>query len=233
MFPRTLLCTTAVIQTLYAYPVAGSQIFFIQIFLVVLGIISVGDFFWWLGAKYGMGTRHHMLLRVSNFVLLLCLALDYGFLAFVQRERYKSLPALNLLGANRIHLRGQQAKEYKWLTRSALNYCDIFVGLPNIPSLNLWTGMAPPARLNIDDWILVLTDKEQLDIASALSTHPNACAVYNPELLAVWDNDHHDISSLPLVRYINENFKPVGSMGNYVFLVRNGRDLNRIPGGSP
>jgi len=139
------------------------------------------------------------------------------------------LPALNLAGASRIHLNEQQAREYQWLTRSSVNYCDILIGLPNIPSLNFWAGMNPPGRLNIDAWILVLSDKEQLDIELELSKHPNACAIYNPEILAFWNHNRRDISGLPLVRYIHDEFKPVGSMDNFVFLVRNGRDLSKIP----
>ena len=123
----------------------------------------------------------------------------------------------------------QQAREYQWLTRSTVNYCDILIGLQNLPSLNFWAGMNPPGRLNIDAWILVLCDKEQLDIELALSKHPNACAIYNPEILAFWSHNRRDIGGLPLVRYIHDEFKPVGSMDNFVFLVRNGRDLSKIP----
>lgn len=220
------------IQTLYAFPIAGSQIYFTQTLLVVLGTVCVGDFCRWFGARYATRLRQSVARRLLRSALLLCLVLGYGWMIYDQRECYKLLPALKLAGANKIHLRDQQAKDYQWLTRSALNYCDILVGLPNIPSLNLWTGMTPPAGLNIDDWILVLTDKEQLAIASALSTHPNACAIYNPEILALWNRDHHDISGLPLVRYIHDNFKPVGTMDNYTFLVRNGRDLTQIPSGA-
>ena len=233
VFSRTLLCTTAVIQTLYAYPVAGSQVLFIRILLIIAGVICIDDFWLWFAAKYDFGSQHPRLLRIAGPVALICLVLDYGYIAYVQRESYNSLPALNLAGASRIHLSDQQAKEYQWLTRSSVNYCDILIGLPNIPSLNFWTGMNPPAGLNIDAWVLVLSDREQLGIELALSKHASACAIYNPEILAFWNRSGRDLSGLPLVRYIHDQFKPVGSMDNFVFLVRNERDLSKIPDRRP
>ena len=217
IFPRTLLCTTAVIQTLYAFPVAGSQVSFIQVLLTVVGIVCIGDFLLWFNARYALGLGRYRLVRVSGLVLLLFLGLDYLYLAYVQREIYESLPSLNLAGAARIHLQRDQARDYQWLTASAIHYCDILVGLPNIPSLNFWTAMDPPARMTGDAWTLVLTNKEQMEIVSALSGHPRACAVYNPDILAIWDRNHRDLSGLPLVRFIDDNFKTVGSMDNYFF----------------
>jgi hypothetical protein len=229
VFARTLLCTTAVIQGLYAFPAAGSQIFFIRIIMIIVAIICINDFWSWFAVEFDFRLRQHRLLRLAGSVALFCLVLDYVYIAYAQHESYNSLPALNLAGASRIHLRDEQAREYQWLTRSSVNYCDILIGLPNIPSLNLWTAMDPPARLNSDAWMLVLSDKEQLEIELALSKHPNACAIYNPEILAFWNRNRRDIGGLPLVRYIHDKFKPVGSMGNFVFLVRNERDLSKIP----
>ena len=229
VFSRTLLCTTAVIQTLYAYPVAGSQILFVRILLIVAGVICIDDFWSWYAAKYDFGFRQHRLLRIAGSVALFCLLLGYAYMAYARRKAYHSLPALNLAGARRIHLNDQQAREYQWLTRSSVNYCDIQIGLPNIPSLNFWAGMKPPGRLNVDAWMLVLSDEEQSEIERDLSKHPKACAIYNPEVLAFWNRNGRDLNELPLVRYIHDEFKPVGSMDNFVFLVRNERDLSKIP----
>jgi len=229
VFWRTLLCTTAVIQTLCAYPVAGSQVLFIRVLLLVVGVICIGDFWLWFAAEYTFGLRQPRLPRIAGSVALFCLVLDYAYIAYAQRESYNSLPALNLAGAGRIHLNDQQAREYQWLTRSSVNYCDILIGLPNIPSLNFWAAMNPPGRLNVDAWMLVLSDQEQLEIELELSKHPHACAIYNPEILGFWNRNGRDMSGLPLVRYIHDEFKPVGTMDNFVFLVRNERDLSKIP----
>jgi hypothetical protein len=229
VFSRTLLCTTAVIQTLYAYPVAGSQILFVRILLLVVGAICIADFALWFATKYDFGYRQHRLLRIAGSAALFCLLLGYAHMAYARHKAYDSLPSLNLAGASRIHLSDEQAREYQWLTRSSVNYCDILIGLPNIPSLNFWAGMNPPGRLNVDAWMMVLSDEEQSEIELALSKHPKACAIYNPEILSFWNRNDRDLSGLPLVRYIHDEFKPVGSMDDFVFLVRNERDLGQIP----
>ena len=228
-FPRTLLCTTAVIQTLYAYPVAGSQVSFIQILLIVVAAVCISDFFWWFNTKYAEGLWGEGLLRFSAAFFLVLVVIGYIHISYSQYKQYESLSALNLAGADRIHLPKQQARDYQWLTQSAIDYCDVLVGLPNILSLNLWAAVDPPARMNSDAWTLVLTDREQMKIVSALSTHPRACAIYNPDVLTIWNRNHLDLSRLPLVRYIRDNFRSIGSMDNYFFLVRNERDLTNIP----
>jgi hypothetical protein len=229
VFPRTLLCTTAVIHTLYAYPVAGSQILFVRTLLIVVGVICIDDFWLWFAAKYEFGFRQPWLPRIAGLIALFCLLLGYTHMAYARRKAYESLPSLNLAGASSIHLNDRQAREYQWLTRSSVNYCDILIGLPNMPSLNFWAGMNPPGRLNVDAWMMVLSDEEQSEIERDLSKHPRACAIYNPETLSFWNRNHRDLSGLPLVRYIHDEFKPVGSMDNFVFLVRNERDLSKIP----
>ena len=78
--------------------------------------------------------------------------------------------------------------------------------------------MNPPARLNIDAWMLVLSDKEQLEVDSrAIESTPTRVPFTIRQILAFWSHNRRDISGLPLVRYIHDEFKPVGSMGHFVF----------------
>jgi hypothetical protein len=228
-FPRTLLCATAVIQTLYAYPVAGSQISFIQIPLIIVAMVCLGDSLLWLNARYLEGVWEEQYLRLLRFGTLVLLVAGYVSMSYNQRKQYNSLPSLGIKGADRIHVSEKRAKVYRWLTLSAINYCDSLVGLPNLLSINLWAGLEPPDRMNSDAWVLVLDDRQQTEIASWLSAHPRSCAVYNPDVLAIWNRNHRDLSSLPLVGYIQRNYKSVGAMDNFFFLVRNERDLDAIP----
>ena len=46
-FPRTLLCSIAVLQILYAYPIAGSQVGFVQVPLIIVAMVCLGDFLLW------------------------------------------------------------------------------------------------------------------------------------------------------------------------------------------
>ena len=60
-FPRRLLAILTVLQTMYAYPVAGSQASVIQILLVVTVVVCAGDSLAWLTQSrpiYGKFTHH-------------------------------------------------------------------------------------------------------------------------------------------------------------------------------
>jgi hypothetical protein len=222
-FPRTLLCSVTVIQTLYAYPIAGSQSGFIQIPLIVVAMVCLGDFFVWYISRRPVASSP--ILRVTLATMLLCVPALYLLIAGIHRKTYNSLISLALPGAGRIHVPAAQARDYHWLVQNIEANCDIFFGMPELPSLHIWTGIAPPAGLGADSWMVVYTDEEQATISSELSVHPRACVFYSPQLVDFWNRPHHNMDLLPLARYIRRNFKVVGSLDDFSFLARNDRDI--------
>ena len=225
-FARTLLCSVTVIQTLYAYPIAGSQLGFIQVPLIVVAIVCMGDFFVWYGSRRSVVSSS--ILRVGLAMALLCIPAFYLLIAGIQRKTYNSLMPLDLPGARRIHVTAAQARDYHWLVQNIEANCDIFFGMPELPSLHIWTGLAPPAGLGANAWMLVYTNEEQAAISSELSKHPRACVFYSPKLVAFWNRTHQNMDTLPLARYLHENFKVVGSLDDFSLLVRKDREVPQL-----
>jgi hypothetical protein len=222
-FTRTLLCSITVIQTLYAYPIAGSQSDFIQIPLIVVAMVCLGDFFvWYRSSRPAAPSSTH---RVALAMALLCVPAFYLLVGGIHRKTYNSLMPLDLPGAGRIHLAAAQARDYHWLVQNIEANCDIFFGMPELPSLHIWTGIAPPAGLGAGSWMVVYTDEDQAAVSSELSMHPRACAFYNPQLVAIWNTSNRNMDALPLARYIRRNFKVVGTQDDFSFLVRNDRNI--------
>src|SRR5581483_1823370 len=56
VFPRVVLCSLAVMQSLYAYPIYGSQAPFIQTLLMIVVIVCAGDSLEWM-TQAGVGPR--------------------------------------------------------------------------------------------------------------------------------------------------------------------------------
>jgi hypothetical protein len=223
-FPRTILCTVTVLQTLYTYPAPGSQMSFIQVLPIIVAMTWLGDLLRWQQQR--LSTIPPVLVRAATAMLLLWVAGSYLVIARRERKFYDSLPALRLRGAERIHLYPAQARDYPWLVQNLNDHCDIFMGFPEFPSLHIWTGKDPLAGLEFDDWMFSSSNEQQIAASAVLSQHPNACAIYNPAIVDFWNRTHQNLDSLPLVRYLHENFKVVGATGQFYFLVRNDRDLN-------
>jgi hypothetical protein len=223
-FPRTVLCSVTVMQTLYGYPVYGSQGRFIQILMLVVIAVFAGDSLIWLT---GFGTRPAWFVRrrprIATLSLVAIAAINLGIA--VNRYRiYSGLPSLGLPGAQRIHLDPPQRAELVSITTNVARSCDVFEGLPGLPSLNFWTEKEPATAINWDGWTLFFTPEQQNRIVQALSAHSQACIVYNPALAALWDpGGHQDFESMPLVQYIRREFKPVVASGEYRLLIRKER----------
>ena len=145
-----------------------------------------------------------------------------------RRRAYDELPSLNLPGAYRIHLPEDQARDYRWLVRNLDEHCKSFVGFPGIPSLYFWTGDDPPAGMDVNSWMLVYSDQQQEAVAEALSEDPNACAIYSPDLVGVWNRELKKVNVLPLSRYIPHKFQNHRENGTILFLVRKERNLAAI-----
>lgn len=224
-FARTLLCVLTILQTLYAYPVAGSQIEFIQVLPYLVVLVCLYDFALWLQKRAPAMPK--FLVQVCALTVLFFVVGRYVAMAAHERQQYHAMPSLQLPGATRIHLPEAQAQDYRWLVDQLNAHCDVFIGFPEFPSLHLWTGSEPLDGMDMDDWMLSISEKQQTAAAAVLSQHPNACMVYNPAILVFWNRPPRaDLFSLPLVRYLHQNFKVVGTTGQFSLLVRNQRDLD-------
>jgi hypothetical protein len=234
---RMLLATAAVLQTLYAFPFAGSQTFFLRVLLVIVAAVSFSDGLQGLPETGGLAAILLRYSRPAAVVTLAAVALAYPVLAYRARLLYASLTPLDMPGAERIHVEEDEAEDYQWLVTRLRRNCDTFVGLPGIPSLYFWTGKPlpgpahqPPGPLNMASWMLTYSPGEQLAVVDDLSRYPSACAVYSPGGLKSWHIAKVDLNNWPLANYILTHFKTIGQTGDYQFMVRNERQLT-IPDG--
>jgi hypothetical protein len=234
---RLLLCTAAVLQTLNAFPMAGSQTYFLRILLIVVVTISLADGLRGLSQTAGLSVVCRKLARPVAAVALAGVALAYPVLAYRAKGLYQSLTPLALPGAERLHVEKAEAEDYQWLVAQLRQNCDTFVGLPGIPSLYFWTGKPlpglahqPPGSLNWDQWMDLFSSAQQQAIVDDFSQHTNACAVYHPSGVDFWNTGKHDVRGWPLANYILTNFKTIGQTGDYQFMIRNERQLE-IPAG--
>jgi hypothetical protein len=193
-FPRTLLCIVTVLQTLYAYPIAGSQFVFVQVLPVVVAMICLSDYLAWQQKR--MGSLSPILMGAATPVLLLCVATSYVAIARIAIKRYDSLPSLQLPGSVRIHVEEAQARDYRWLVRELDDHCDVFVGLPELPSLHVWTGKDPLEGMEMDDWLLDTSDPTTAGIGHGSFRTPKRLCDLQPRPCKILGSQRGDGASL-------------------------------------
>lgn len=234
---RILIAVLAVLQTLNAYPMAGSQAAFLRLLLMLIAAVALLDGLQGWRLSSSRAPAFQQFGRLVAAVILAATLLAYPILAYRAERLYESLAPLNLPGAERIHVDKDVAQDFQWLAANLKQNCDTFVGLPGLPSFYFWTGEPLPGpvhqvagQLNWDQWMDLFTPAQQEVIARDFALHPKACAVYHPSGVEFWNTGNHEIRSWPLANYILTNFKTIAQSGDYQFMIRNERSLSIPPG---
>jgi hypothetical protein len=224
-FLRILIPALASLQFLHAYPMPGSQAVWGAFLLVVVGGICVAD-----GAEElslaGMSWRPSFAgwsalaaIPVVVFGAWLCLK-PLRSEVRLARDNYDAGVSIDVPGARDIHVSEPQALQLEEITAGLRASCDTFLTLPGMNSLNIFSGEEPPVEMP-GPWPFFFTADEQRQIVDEVRTIPRFCVVYKPDLLAFWAGySDNDVPDRPLVRYVEEDFRPLHNYSGYYLMVR-------------
>jgi hypothetical protein len=217
-FSRAMLALVAVIQVLYAYPVAGLQISFPAILIIGVASICFADSISFIVAWLPRWRMRDVFLAVRAGLTLL-LAGVYILYAWTAFRRYEQLEPVNLPGAQRLHLETSRAAALRELVMRTNASCRTLVTAPAMLSFYFWTGLPVPPPFDHPTWIVDLSDAEQNALVQHLSGVPQVCVIYNRRVNDMWRKGK-DVSSKPMMRFIESSFHTTFESGTYRFMIR-------------
>jgi hypothetical protein len=232
-FARAILALTAVIQVLYAYPVAADpHVRFVAVFIIVIAVICLRDGLQHLSGRWALLQRPFLLRTAAAMGVLFLAGLNVGS-AWLYVRRYQSFEPLNIAGMQRIHVKHDQGAALRRLVqRVATQRCTTLFTVPTVLSLNLWTR-TQPLTLAGGNWINATDDTFQEEVVRDAERQPQACVIFSQKIIETWMlKDVHDVSSKPVVRFIRENYRPefevrVSPDWDYRFMVPKEADTAR------
>jgi hypothetical protein len=219
-YARLLLPALAVMESLQAYPVAGTQVSIASLGIVFVGAITLNDGVRQLRAWAG-GPSRPRLVAAANFVPVAALILTVAatsLWASVAAEGYTAGSPSGLRGAGLLRLAPKQQTTLSSLSMSVRRVCTSFITMPGMASLYIWTGQEAPAPLFDSDWPFFLDSAQQQSIVDQLRTSPGMCVVRNDVVLKFWA-EGQPVPRGPLIDFVESNFVVAGSYGDYELLV--------------
>jgi hypothetical protein len=224
---RAMLGLLGVIQVLYAYPVAGSQVAFVTIPMIVIGAVCTWDTVQWLRGFNPMSLaesadrwlpapRRAIAIGTIGAVLIGGGDLVYAWNA---QRTYSSFTALNLPGAAHVHIQAQRAEILRSIVDRIDSSCGTLLTEPGLFSFHFWSGKPSPAGIDHQVWMSLLDDAGQNAVVRQIAGDSRACVVYQQEVVDLWTKGI-DVSQKPLVRFIRENFYTVLEGQGYRLLLR-------------
>ncbi len=218
---RALLALLGVIQALYAYPVAGSQVGLVAVFMIVVAAICFWDAVSWarsggLQMRFNRN-RRWMPLSVQVTAALLIAILNLS-IAWSARRKYESFVALGFPGAMHVRVEPEKAAALRAIVSRINSSCGTLITEPGLFSFHLWTGKPSPPGLDHQVWML-LDDAAQAAIVREIARDPRACVVYDQEIVDFWTRGTN-VSAKPGVQFIRENFQTVLEGSGYSLMMR-------------
>ena len=211
-----VLAMVAALQTLHAYPVAGTQVAWATFLAVPAGGVALADGWRRLrGALEAAGRLGAAPGRLAGAALGAGLAVAAVSGVYTTHRRlelaYVQGVPLALPGAERVRVPREQATLYRLLAENLAKRCRTFVTQPGLFSFHLFTGMDPPTRLNATVWMLLLSDAQQERIVERLAGSPApVCALRR----------QRRVFTTPLARYIEERFVTLFEVESFEFRIR-------------
>jgi hypothetical protein len=211
-----MLAMVAALQTLHAYPIAGTQVAWATFLAIPVGAVALTD--GWrrlrdaLVLGGGVDAVRARMMGGALAVALIALTTIGAFATHRQlATAYAQGVPFGLPGAEGIRVPAEQAALYQFLVGTLKARCRTFVTQPGLNSFYFFTGMEPPTRANTTVWMLLHSDTQQERIVARLADAPApVCALRR----------QRRVYTTPLARYIEERFVTLYERDFFEFRIR-------------
>lgn len=220
---RVWLALLLALQSLQAFPIAGSQLnwgTFLWVPLMVLGVIDALEF--WRDRS-----RPAWRLCYTTIPALLACALaavQVNQFARISKARSEDGVPLGLHGAETIVLPAPVASSLHILATNAHEHASMLFSLPGFFSFNEWSRQPTPTLRNVTHWFSLLSDIEQQEIITAMSAEPRAAFILQRPLIAYLADHGYNVRG-PLVAYLRNNYHPAIQIDGFSLWVKQGREI--------
>jgi len=218
-YSRLLLPALAVLESLQAYPFAGTQLSLAALCLLPVGAISLGD---GIRQLRSAGADGRVEVRAIGWVAPAGLVINivvFLLFALTVTAGFKTGTPLGVPGAESVRLPAQAANQMRLLVAAVDRDCSSFVTFPGMSSFYTWTGQGPPTSIRFEPWWLFLDSTTQQSIVQNLASKPRLCVIKNQRVIDMWAGGHQ-VPRTPLVDFIDRQFVHDSSYGDYELLVR-------------
>ena len=210
LYVRLLLPALAVLESLQAYPVAGTQLSLAALLMIPVGAVVLKD------GITGVTARGAA--RVAPAVLILVTAV-LALEAFLAGSQFAAGSPSGLQGAELVRMPSKQAAQLRQLVAAIDRDCSSFITFPGMNSIYIWTGQEPASDLRYGVWWLTPDPVDQQAVVRQLQGRSRLCVVKNQTLIDFWTQGR-PVPSRPVVNFIDTSFMPSATFGDYELLVR-------------
>jgi hypothetical protein len=214
--PRAILALLASIQILYAYPVAGLQVNFVAVMILVVAAICLLDGLSFLYSRFPR-LQARVLSKFTMPAAAALIAMNI-FSAGLAIQDYAWAEPLGLPGTAGMRMdHGRVAILRSLAARIDSSSCTMLATAPGLFSFNFLTGKPAPRAINIGIWVSASSDTDQENAIAELLHERHPCVLYNQALIDFWTLGA-DVSSRPLIKFMRENFEVVYETYGYRFM---------------
>jgi hypothetical protein len=220
-----LVAAFGVFQQLQMYPVAGIQVASGTLWLGLAGLIMVDDGLRLLATRgiRAEGSTRQTGVHGLGIYRTLAAAIVVATLASQAAITLATSPtdtvSLGLRGSSWIYLTRPQVRVLQSVTRYLQRECSTFISVPGIDSLYTWAGEQPPLGLLVDDWLYLVSVREQEAVLRNLQYRPRVCAVINPGVIRFWQHGT-PLPPEPILSALARDFVRVRTYGGFEILRR-------------
>jgi hypothetical protein len=207
-YARVVMVCIAVLQSLQAYPVPGTQLYIGTFVMVPIACIGLVDSLQWPV----LASRPYLPRLISTVLIALVVVYSLRFLCSTARTYRAGVP-LQLAGAQRLRLPPERVVVLRELATTLHQYSSTFLDTAGFNSLYLWTGKQPPNQLVIGSDIQLFTPQEQHSMIVALLEHPDSMIVRQPGIFGPLP------SSAPFFQDIDREFRVWRLIGPFELMV--------------